>query len=126
MLMIIFLLALFIPSFDYNKHNYYQTRNKRSTFFRSNIPKDMKKCTLQLGYTAWPPYTINMKQKNESGIEGELIYMLAEQFNVKFTMESYSYYQGNMLHLIGILKFKNRTERIQKLYVSIFLMDNLK
>lgn len=74
---------------------------KQSTFFRPNIPKDMRKCTLKLAYSPWPPYIVNMEKRFESGLEGEMIYMIAEKFNIHFQMSKHSYEDGDMLHFIA-------------------------
>lgn len=79
----------------------------------------MRKCVLKLAYSAWPPYTIDMDNKERSGLEGQLIYLMADRFNLQFQMKKYPYSDGNTLEGIGTLNTTVRLERHLKLYVII-------
>lgn len=77
----------------------------------------MRKCSFSLGYLAWPPYTIDMNDKDDSGLEGELIFLMADKFNLKLNLTKYLYEEGNMLHLIAsqnetIFLLRNRKLRV--------------
>lgn len=104
--------------FNYTKRNYFLSAYNPSTFFMSNVPKNLRQCRLKLAFSAWPPYIINIENKEESGIEGELIHLLAERLNVKFQMNEYAYRDGNMLHLIANANISIKRERDFQLIVS--------
>lgn len=113
-------LAMFTPTFDYDRNQYFKSFLTTSTFFGPNVPRNMRQCTLRLGYAAWPPYTLDMRNRNTSGFEGELIYLIVEKFNVQFTMERYQYIDSNMLRVITIqnASYKPVISRQVKLHVS--------
>lgn len=120
----------FIRTFDYKKNNYYKRNGNPSKYFRQNIPINMNQCRLKVAYTTWPPYIMNMNNRNESGLEGELIFLIGDIFNVRFIMDKYDYTHGNMLHVIAIDHVLNIKKRNFKLRViltifSIILKDKL-
>lgn len=112
--------AMLTPTFDYNRNQYFKSFLTTSTFFGPNVPRNMRQCTLSLGYAAWPPYTLDMSNRKTSGFEGELIYLLGGNFNVKFAMERYQYQDSNMLRVITIQTdtYQLFTRRQVKLNVS--------
>lgn len=111
---------LYVQTFNYSKRNYFISAFNPSTFFTSNAPKNLRKCTLKLAFAVWPPYIINMSNKEDSGLEGEFIHLLADRLNVQFRMDEYPYRQGNMLHLIANADISAKKERDFKLFVSNF------
>lgn len=118
--------SFYIPSFDYEKHDYFRLDFSKSSFFRPNIPKNLRQCELKLAYSAWPPYVIDMSKKDGAGFEGEYIYLLAEKLNVKFKMTKYFYRDGNMLHLLGNANHSIKMERDFKLIVRDFRLRHIK
>lgn len=77
----------------------------------------MKACELKLAYSAWPPYTIEMEDKERSGLEGQLVYLIADRFNLRYSLHKYSYLNGNTLEAIAELNTVVRLPRHLKLYV---------
>lgn len=61
---------------------------------------------------------MNINEKSESGLEGQLLYLLKEHFNANFSMDMHTYENANMFHIIATTNFTKRTERIQGLYVN--------
>lgn len=117
-------LEFFNPTFNYQNNNYFISRMKPSTFFCSNIPLNLRGCTLKLAYSKWQPYIIDMYNKDMAGIEGQLAYLIAEKFNIRYDMYPYNYLNGNTLHLASAGETLKSYGRNFKLYVSQRFISN--
>lgn len=85
-------------TFDYKKEKYFRTLIKPSTFFRPNIPLDMRRCALRVGFTNWAPFILSMNHVDTSGIEGETIFVIKDQYNAKLNLTRFVFRDANMLH----------------------------